>query len=212
MAEAIKNHRQFTDNELIIATHNQGKLREIRALLSDRNIAVTSAGEHDLEEPEETEDSFTGNAILKARAAAMATNRPALSDDSGLVVPALGGAPGIYSARWAGNSKDFAMAMGRVEQELIASGSPDRDAHFICALSLVWPDGHDETFVGRVDGQLVFPPRGDRGFGYDPIFIATGYDITFGEMEPALKHSIGHRADAFSQLMAACFGDHDPAG
>lgn len=199
--------RRFSETGLIIATHNNGKLREIKELLVGRNIDISSAAELSLPEPEETEDSFTGNAILKARAAASASGKPALADDSGLVVPALGGAPGIYSARWAGPDKDFAMAMARVERELAEATTSDRHAYFICALSLVWPDGHDETFVGRVDGQLTWPPRGNRGFGYDPIFIPEGYDITFGEMEPELKHSIGHRADAFSQLVAGCFGE-----
>lgn len=207
MGQNHMTNRTFTENELIIATHNNGKLREIKELLATRPIIVSSAADHNLPEPEETEDSFTGNAILKAHAAAMAAKRPALADDSGLVVPALDGAPGIYSARWAGPNKDFGMAMKRVETELTATNDQNRAAYFICALSLVWPDGHDETFVGRVDGQLAWPPRGDRGFGYDPIFIADGYDITFGEMDPDLKHRIGHRADAFSQLMAACFAD-----
>lgn len=209
------NNRKFDDSSLIIATHNTGKLREIRELLVGRNIQISSAAEHNLPEPEETEDSFTGNAILKARAAALASNMPALADDSGLVVPALDGAPGIYSARWAGPDKDFSVAMSRIERELqeragkqdeaMETESINRDAYFVCALSLVWPDGHDETFVGRVDGTLAWPPRGERGFGYDPIFIANGYDITFGEMDPDLKHRIGHRADAFSQIVAACF-------
>lgn len=197
--------RKFHGSELIIATHNNGKLREIRDLLAGRKIDIESAADLGLPEPEETEDSFTGNAILKARAAASASGKPALADDSGLVVPALDGAPGIYSARWAGPNKDFTKAMARVERELGESGSSDRHAYFICALSLVWPDGHDETFAGRVDGQLAWPPKGDRGFGYDPIFMADGYDITFGEMEPELKHRIGHRADAFSQLVTGCF-------
>ncbi len=198
-------HRIFAEEKLLIATHNKGKLREIRDLLAGRSIAVHSAGEMDLEEPDETETSFTGNAILKARAAATATGLVALADDSGLVVDALGGDPGIYSARWAGPDKDFAMAMQTVEDGLAAAGGDNRRAHFICALSLVWPDGHDETFVGRVDGNLTWPPRGDNGFGYDPIFIADGQTVTFGEMDPAKKHAMGHRADAFSQLMAACF-------
>ncbi|MEK9924263.1 MAG: RdgB/HAM1 family non-canonical purine NTP pyrophosphatase, partial [Alphaproteobacteria bacterium] len=185
--------------------HNQGKLREIKELLADRQIEVLSAAALGLDEPEETETSFTGNARLKARAAAQATSLPALADDSGLVVEALNGDPGIYSARWAGPEKDFAMAMQLVEQKLAESGSDDRRAHFICSLSLVWPEGFDVTFEGRVDGTLVWPPRGSNGFGYDPMFIADGYDQTFGEMDPALKHAIGHRADAFDQLLRACF-------
>lgn len=201
-------HRAFTDSELVIATHNKGKLREIRELLADRTITVFSADDLDLPEPEETEATFTGNAILKAKAAALASGKPALADDSGLVVTALDGAPGIYSARWAGPDKDFTAAMTRVETELsakAATGNDDRSAHFICVLSLVWPDGHDETFIGRIDGTLVWPMRGDRGFGYDPIFMADGYDITFGEMDPTIKAAIGHRADAFTQLITACF-------
>jgi XTP/dITP diphosphohydrolase len=194
--------RRFTGDTLVIASHNQGKVREIAALLSDYVAKFPSAGELGLGEPEETEATFIGNAALKAKAAATASGVPALADDSGLVVPALGGAPGIYSARWAGPDKDFGMAMRRVETEL---GDRDRSAHFICALGLAWPDGPVETVEGRLDGQLTFPPRGDRGFGYDPIFIADGYDITFGEMDPDEKHRISHRADAFAQLVAKCF-------
>jgi XTP/dITP diphosphohydrolase len=197
--------RIFAEDKLVLATHNQGKLREINELLADRQIEVLSAATLGLEEPEETETSFTGNARLKAQAAAQATSLPALADDSGLVVEALNGDPGIYSARWAGPEKDFAMAMQLVEQKLAESGSDDRRAHFICSLSLVWPDGFDVTVEGRVDGTLVWPPRGTNGFGYDPMFIANGYDQTFGEMDPALKHAIGHRADAFDQLLRACF-------
>ena len=197
--------RTFAEDTLVLATHNQGKLREIKELLADRQIEVLSAAALGLDEPEETETSFTGNARLKARAAAQATSLPALADDSGLVVEALNGNPGIYSARWAGPEKDFAMAMQLVEQKLAESGSDDRRAHFICSLSLVWPEGFDVTVEGRVDGTLVWPPRGSNGFGYDPMFIADGYDQTFGEMDPALKHAIGHRADAFDQLLRACF-------
>ena len=197
--------RTFADDTLVLATHNQGKLREIKELLADRQIEVLSAAALGLDEPEETETSFTGNARLKARAAAQATSLPALADDSGLVVEALNGDPGIYSARWAGPEKDFAMAMQLVEQKLAESGSDDRRAHFICSLSLVWPDGFDVTVEGRVDGTLVWPPRGSNGFGYDPMFIADGYDQTFGEMDQGLKNAIGHRADAFDQLLRACF-------
>jgi XTP/dITP diphosphohydrolase len=194
--------RRFTGDTLVIASHNPGKVREIAALLSDFVAKFPSAGELGLGEPDETEATFIGNAALKAKAAATASGLPALADDSGLVVPALGGAPGIYSARWAGPEKDFGMAMRRVETEL---GDRDRSAHFICALALAWPDGPVETVEGRLDGQLTFPPRGDRGFGYDPIFIADGYGITFGEMDPDEKHRISHRADAFAQLVAKCF-------
>jgi XTP/dITP diphosphohydrolase len=194
--------RRFTGDTLVIASHNQGKVREIAALLGDYVAKFPSAGELGLGEPEETETTFIGNAALKAKAAATASGLPALADDSGVVVPALGGAPGIYSARWAGPEKDFAMAMRRIETEL---GDGDRSAHFICALAIAWPGGHVEAVEGRLDGQLTFPPRGDRGFGYDPIFIADGYDITFGEMDPDEKHRISHRADAFAQLVDRCF-------
>ena len=198
--------RLFTENRLIVATHNQGKLREIRALLADQEIEVLSAGDLGLGEPEETEYSFSGNARLKARAASGASGFIALADDSGLVVEALGGAPGIYSARWAGPDKDFSVAMQKVETKLSEMETPDRRAHFICSLSLAWPDDFDVTVEGRVHGQLVWPPRGDQGFGYDPIFVPDGHDLTFGEMEPELKHAIGHRADAFAQLLRASFG------
>jgi len=194
--------RRFTGDTLVIASHNKGKVREIAELLGDYVAHFPSAGELGLAEPEETEATFIGNAELKARAAALASGLPALADDSGLVVPALGGAPGIYSARWAGPDKDFSFAMRRVEMEL---GAGDPAAHFVCALSLAWPDGHVESVEGRIDGRLVFPPRGDRGFGYDPIFIMSGRDITFAEMDPAEKHAVSHRADAFAQLVALCF-------
>ena len=198
--------RLFNENKLVVATHNQGKLREIRALLVDQGATVLSAGELGLNEPEETEDSFVGNARLKARAASKASGFVALADDSGLVVDALGGAPGIYSARWAGPEKNFTIAMQKVETNLSKTASADRRAHFICSLSLVWPDDYDVTVEGRIDGQLVWPPRGGRGFGYDPIFVPNGYDLTFGEMDPDQKHAIGHRADAFARLLRASFG------
>jgi len=197
--------RAFTDSKLVIATHNQGKLPEIAAFLDGFGISLVSAGELGLDEPDETETSYIGNAILKARAAALASGLPALADDSGLAVAALNGDPGIYSARWAGPDKNFAQAMQKVEDALQASGSSDRQAAFMCALSLVWPDGHDETVEGTVTGALVWPPRGQNGFGYDPVFVADGYDITFGEMDPDKKHAIGHRADAFAKLLHRCF-------
>jgi XTP/dITP diphosphohydrolase len=195
--------RRFTGDTLVIASHNKGKVREIALLLSAYVAHFPSAGDLGLPEPEETEASFIGNAALKARAAASGAKLPALADDSGLVVPALGGAPGIYSARWAGPNKDFSLAIERVQQEL---GKGDRAAHFICALALAWPDGYAETVEGRVDGRLVFPGRGERGFGYDPIFIPNGHDITFAEMDPNDKHRMSHRADAFAQLAQRCFG------
>ncbi len=198
--------RKLEPGKLVIASHNAGKVREIAALLLPHGMDVVSAGELGLDEPEETEDSFIGNAELKARAAAMAANLPALADDSGLVVDALGGAPGIYSARWAGSDKDFALAMRRVEDAIVDQGTDTpRSAHFVCALSLAWPDGRIESFEGRVNGVLVWPPRGGKGFGYDPVFQPNGYDITFGEMEPERKHAMSHRAHAFRKLIAAVF-------
>lgn len=199
-------HRHFTADQLVLATHNPGKVREIGDLLRPFAVSVISVGELGLPEPEETGTTFIANAELKALAAARAARLPALADDSGLVVPALGGAPGVVSARWAGPTKDFRIAMRRVEAELAALPDADARAFFACALSLAWPDEHIETFEGFVHGRLVFPPRGDHGFGYDPIFVADGYDITFGEMDPAEKHRISHRADAFRQLVDACFG------
>ncbi|MGE4063934.1 MAG: RdgB/HAM1 family non-canonical purine NTP pyrophosphatase [Rhodospirillaceae bacterium] len=195
--------RRFPGGKLVLASHNQGKLREIRELLAPFNAHVVSAGELGLPEPEETGQSYIANAELKALAAAMGAQLIALADDSGLSVDGLNGAPGIYSARWAGPTKDFALAMRKVENAL--GDNPNRKARFICALSLAWPDGHCETFEGKVEGTLTFPPRGDKGFGYDPIFIPDGFDITFGEMDQAKKHDMSHRADAFRQLVTACF-------
>jgi XTP/dITP diphosphohydrolase len=205
MIKPLAAPRRFTGPQLVIASHNAGKVREIAELLAPYGVDVVSAAQLDLPEPEETATTFIGNAELKARAAAAAAGRPALADDSGLVVPALDGAPGIYSARWAGPTKDFAIAMARVQHDLEASSGADRRAYFVAALSLCWPDGHCESFEGRVDGRLVWPPRGSMGFGYDPMFVPDGHAITFGEMEPAAKHAISHRADAFRQLTAACF-------
>jgi len=195
--------RRFPGGKLVVASHNAGKVREIRELLAPFNADVRSAGELGLPEPEETGQSFIANAELKALSAAMGANVIALADDSGLAVSGLNGAPGIYSARWAGPEKDFALAMRKVENAL--GSNPDRKARFICALSLAWPDGHCETFEGAVIGDLTFPPRGNKGFGYDPIFIPQGFDITFAEMEPLEKHKMSHRADAFRQLVSACF-------
>lgn len=196
-------HRHFTGGKLAVASHNAGKVREIRELLSTFKVDVVSAGDLDLPEPDETGTTFIANAELKAVAAATAANLPALADDSGMSVDALDGAPGIYSARWAGPNKDFNDAMKRVETAL--AGNPNRRAQFNCALALAWPDGHCESFEGTLHGHLVFPPRGTKGFGYDPIFMADGQNITFGEMEPDAKHAISHRAMAFRQLVAACF-------
>lgn len=196
--------RRLTETELVLASHNKGKLVEIAALVEPLGYSVISAGDLGLPEPEETGSTYRANAELKAKAAALASGKPALSDDSGLSVAALGGAPGIYSARWAGPEKDFEAAMKRVADALLMTGQYDREAKFICALSLCWPDGHMETFEGHVSGSICWPARGDRGFGYDPIFIPTGHDITFGEMDPDAKHAMSHRADAFRQLLAAC--------
>ncbi len=195
--------RHFQDSKLVIASRNPGKVREIAALLEPFRCSVVCAGDLGLDEPEETGTTFAANAELKARAAAVSSGLPALADDSGLAVTVLNGEPGIHSARWAGSVKDFGLAMQKVEDRL--SGENDRSAHFACALALCWPDGHMETFEGRVDGTLVWPPRGERGFGYDPVFRADGYDITFGEMDPEDKHCISHRADAFRKLVDGCF-------
>lgn len=193
--------------KLVIATHNPGKLREISALLEPLGLACAGAEELGLPDPEEIGNSFVDNADLKAREAADLSGLPALADDSGLAVDALGGLPGIFSARWAedeAGNRDWNRAMERVWTRLEEAG-PDasRDAHFACALSLAWPnDGQIESFEGRVDGKLVWPPRGDRGFGYDPMFVPVGHDQTFGEMDPAEKHRISHRARAFEKLVA----------
>ena len=196
--------RRLTEKKIVVASHNQGKVREIADLLRPFDITPVSAGDLGLPEPEETEKTFTGNALLKARAAATASGLPALSDDSGLAVSALNGEPGIYSARWGGPEKDFNLAMQKVHEALEATGSEDRSAKFVCALALCWPDGEEAVFEGTVHGQIVWPMRGEKGFGYDPIFIADGHDITFGEMDPDEKHAISHRADAFRQLLDAC--------
>ncbi|MEI9930635.1 MAG: RdgB/HAM1 family non-canonical purine NTP pyrophosphatase [Rhizomicrobium sp.] len=186
---------------LVVASHNKGKVREIGELLAPFGFAVKGAGELGLIEPEETEPTFEGNAILKARAAANASGSMALADDSGLSVTALGGAPGIYSARWAGETKDFSFAMARVERELKEKGTSDLSAKFVCVLALAAPNGETETFRGEVEGHLVFPPRGAKGFGYDPIFVANGMTETFAEIEPAAKHAMSHRAHAFEKLV-----------
>jgi XTP/dITP diphosphohydrolase len=201
--------RGFEGDRLVIASHNQGKIREIAALMAPFGITVVSAGALGLPEPEETGATFEENAALKAHAAAEGSGLPALADDSGLVVAALGGDPGIYSARWAGPGKDFALAMQRVEDGLASQeriGQGDRRAHFVAVLALGWPDGHVELFRGEAHGTLVWPPRGTRGFGYDPIFLPGGRDLTFGEMDQDEKHRISHRAEAFKKLVAACFG------
>ncbi len=189
---------------LVLASHNTGKLREIEALLRPHGVEVVSAGSLGLAEPAEDAPDFAGNARIKATAAVAATGLPALSDDSGFCVAALSGAPGVHSARWAGPSKDFAPAMARVHERI--GQSTDRRAWFIAALCLAWPDGHTETYVGRIDGIAVWPPRGGSGFGYDPMFVPTGGSQTFGEMEPDEKYAISHRAHAFAQVVVSCFG------
>lgn len=196
--------RKLAPGKLVIASHNVGKVREIEALLGPYGIQPVSAKSLDLPEPEETGTTFVANAELKALQAADLSGLPALADDSGLCVEALNGDPGIFSARWAGPGKDFGLAMKLVEDNLAATG-PDavRDAHFVCALALAWPDGHVEWFEGRVDGVLVWPPRGEHGFGYDPMFLPDGHDRTFGEMMPDEKTPLTHRAAAFGQLVEA---------
>ena len=195
--------RIFKSSKLVIASHNPGKVREIADLLAGHSVEIVSAGSLGLPEPVEDGVSFAENAEIKALAAAHSTGLPALADDSGLCVDALAGEPGIHSARWAGVEKDFAAAMARIEAAL--ENENDHSAHFVCVLALAWPDLHVESFAGRVDGTLVWPPRGSRGFGYDPIFLPAGYETTFGEMAPENKHAISHRADAFRRLLGACF-------
>lgn len=191
--------RRLQPGRLVLATHNPGKVVELAELLAPHGLEVVSAGSLGLPEPDETETTFIGNARLKALAAATASGLPAIADDSGLCVDALNGAPGIYSARWAGAGKDFAVAMARVNDEL---GEAVRTAHFICALCIAWPDGHTEVVAGRVDGKLVWPPRGGNGFGYDPMFLMDGKAQTYGEMSRAEKEADNHRARAFAQLAA----------
>ena len=198
-------HRRFEGEKIVIASHNPGKIEEIAALLAPFGTETVAAADLGLGEPEETGKTFAANAALKARAAAEASGLAALADDSGLQVAALNGCPGIYSARWAGPEKDFQVAMRKVEAAL--PGKDGRGAAFTCALALAWPDGHLEAFEGHVHGRLVWPPRGDKGFGYDPIFVPDGYRTTFGEMAPEDKHRISHRADAFRKLVDGCFGD-----
>ncbi len=197
--------RLFVDDQLVIASHNKGKLREIGTLVEPMGISVVSAGDLNLEEPEETEDSFAGNARLKAHFAAKATNLAALSDDSGIEIDALDGAPGVYTADWAEtpSGRDFPMAMKKVWSLLEDKNAAEpRTARFVCTLCLAWPDGHDEIFRGEVSGRLVWPMRGELGFGFDPIFLPDGETVTFGEMDPAKKQRMSHRAVAFEKLLA----------
>jgi XTP/dITP diphosphohydrolase len=211
--DQARGHRKLS-GALVIATHNPGKLAELRELVAPFGIAAQSAGELGLPEPKETGSSFSENARIKAMAAAIAAGRPAFADDSGLVVDALGGDPGIHSARWAGPDKDFRFAMNRIQTLLIERGAKlpeQRRAHFVAALCLAWPDGHVEAFEGRVDGVVTWPPRGEAGFGYDPLFLPDGFDRTFGQMSAEEKHglppkgkSLSHRARAFVKLAEAC--------
>jgi XTP/dITP diphosphohydrolase len=191
-------------SKLVLASHNKGKLAELADLLRPYQIEIVSAGNLGLPEPDETAPDFAGNARIKALAAAIATGLPAFSDDSGFCVAALGGEPGVLSARWGGPEKDFTKAMALVNERV--GDAAERRAWFMAALCLAWPDGHTETFLGRVDGTVVWPPRGDKGFGYDPMFLPEGGTRTFGEMEPDAKHGVSHRARAFAQVMASCFG------
>ncbi len=195
--------RHFEDGRLVIASHNKNKVHEIADLLSPYGTDVISAGALNLPEPEETGSSFAENAIIKAQASAQGAQLPALADDSGLVVHALDGQPGIYSARWASADGDFGPAIKKVHDML--EGKDDNTAHFMCALALCWPDNHCEVFEGRIDGTIIWPPRGDIGFGYDPIFLPEGRTITFGETPLEKKHAVSHRARAFAKLVSACF-------
>ena len=198
--------RKFTGDTLLVATHNKGKLEEISALLEPFGINVTSAAEHNLPEPDETENTFVGNARIKAHAAAQATGLPSLSDDSGIEVDCLNGAPGVYTADWSEtpDGRDFVVAMSRTYDEIIKSGhKAPWTARFCATLVLAWPDGHDEVFTGTMEGQVVWPMRGDQGHGYDPIFQPDGYEITFGQMDRWEKNKISHRANAFAKLVEA---------
>lgn len=200
--------QRFTGDRLLVATHNAGKLEEMAALLAPFGVSVVGAAELGLAEPAETESTFIGNARIKAHAAAKATGLPALADDSGIEVDALDGAPGVYTADWAEtpNGRDFAMAMTRTWTECEAKAAPlPRTGRFRSTLVLAWPDGSDQVFEGKVEGQLVWPMRGTQGHGYDPMFMPEGYDVTFAEMDPALKNKISHRADAFAKFVAGCF-------
>ncbi|MEM9551752.1 MAG: RdgB/HAM1 family non-canonical purine NTP pyrophosphatase [Pseudomonadota bacterium] len=200
--------RKFQGDRLLIATHNAGKLEEMAHLLNPLGVTVVGAAEMDLPEPQETEDNFVGNARIKAHSAAQATGLPALADDSGIEISALGGAPGVYTADWAEtpDGRDFVMAMERTHRELEAIDAPHpRTARFCCTLVLAWPDGHDEVFPGVMPGHVVWPMRGSEGHGYDPIFVPDGYDITFGEMDRWEKNKISHRARAVAAFVAGCF-------
>ena len=197
--------RLFGESRLVVASHNEGKVREIRDLLAPLGRSIISAKELELPEPEETGDTFVANALLKGHAAAAGSGITSLADDSGIEVAALKGDPGIYTARWAGPDRDFMVAMSRVNEAI--GDTTDRRANFTAVLAMCWPDGHYETFEGKVFGTLVWPPRGAKGFGFDPMFVPDGYHLTFSEMDQALKHTISHRAVAFKKLMDACFSE-----
>ena len=199
--------RQFTEDSLIIASHNEGKVGEMAAMLAPWAVEIYSATSLALAEPEETENTYEGNAVLKALAAARMAGLPALADDSGFEVEAIDNAPGIYSARWAGASRDFTAAMAEVHRQVLASGRDDRRCRFVSALALAWPDGHVETTIGRIEGEMLWPPRGDGGFGYDPIFQPLGQSQTFAEVDSHWKDAVSHRAVAFAALIKRCFAD-----
>nr|WP_070961442.1 RdgB/HAM1 family non-canonical purine NTP pyrophosphatase [Hyphomonas sp. Mor2] len=195
--------RKLQPGRLIAATHNKGKVAELKDLFEPLGFEVVSAAQLNLDEPEETELTFEGNALIKARAAAQATGAPALSDDSGLEVTALGGMPGVHTALWAGEPRDFYIAMEKVERELNAIEATDRSANFVSCLAVAWPDGHEVTFRGEIQGTLTWPPRGEMGFGYDPVFVPLGHEVTFAELQPEQKHAMSHRAVAFDKLKKA---------
>ena len=200
--------RRFDGDTLLVATHNKGKLEEIAELLKPYGVSVIGAADRGLAEPDETEDTFIGNARIKAKAAVEATGLPALADDSGLTIDGLGGAPGVYTADWAGteNGRDFPMAMTRTWNELEAANAPEpRSAQFRCTLRLLWPVGHEESFEGIVPGRISWPMRGDEGHGFDPIFVPDGHDITFGEMDRWENNKMSHRGRAMEQMIAGCF-------
>lgn len=202
MAGAVSRPSVFAGRKLVIASHNRGKVAEIGAMIAPFGMDVICAADANIPEPEETGTTFAANAELKARHSAACSGLAALADDSGLVIPAIGGAPGVYSARWAGHGKDFSVAFTRIKKELAEAGAAENaPAYFACVLCLCLPEGKTEFFEGRVDGTLTFPPRGQKGFGYDPIFIPTGYGLTFAEIDPAEKNRISHRAKAFAQFI-----------
>ena len=191
---------KILDGEIVIASHNKGKIIEFSDLFKDYNLNLSSSSDYNIEEPEENGSSFAENALIKAKATMLGSKKIAISDDSGLCVDCLNGEPGIYSARWAGRNKDFSVAMEKINKKLLEIDPENTNAHFFCALAVVWPNGEYKVYEGAVHGSLSFPPKGNLGFGYDPIFIPTGFDISFGEMEPSKKHSISHRAIAFDKL------------